>query len=110
VGTTYVVEAKPSDPALGFGLEAEPLDNLPLTVSQFAQAQWTLIAAHDAILEHCVDQTFHVNRKHRESEIYAVDDRLYLSMQNLTLPKGRARKQETGTAVHRTILHDQGPR
>jgi hypothetical protein len=39
-----------------------------------------------------MDQTFHANRKCGESEIYAVDDRVYLSMQNLTLPKGRARK------------------
>ena len=50
------------------------------------------MAAHDAILEHCVDQMFHANRKHRESEMYAVNHRIYLSMQNLTLPKGRARK------------------
>jgi hypothetical protein len=50
------------------------------------------MAAHDAILEHRVDQTFHANRKHRKSKIYAVDDRVYLSTQNLTLPKGRARK------------------
>jgi hypothetical protein len=62
-------------------------------VSQFAQqAQWSLMAAHDAILEHHVDQMFHANRKCCESEIYAVDDRVYLSTQNLTLPKGRARK------------------
>jgi hypothetical protein len=51
-------------------------------VSQFA----------DAILKHRVDQMFHANRKCRESEIYAVDNRVYLSTQNLTLPKGRARK------------------
>jgi hypothetical protein len=50
------------------------------------------MAAHDVILEHRVDQMFHANRKRRESEIYAVDDRVYLSMQNLTLPKGTARK------------------
>jgi hypothetical protein len=50
------------------------------------------MAVHDAILEHRVDQTFHANRKCRESEIYAVNDRIYLSTQNLTLPKGRARK------------------
>jgi hypothetical protein len=62
-------------------------------VSQFAQqARWSLMAAHDAILEHRVDQMFHANRKHRESEIYAADDRVSLSRQNLTLPKGRARK------------------
>jgi hypothetical protein len=50
------------------------------------------MAVHDAILEHRVDQTFYSNRKRRESEIYAVDDHIYLSTQNLTLPKGRARK------------------
>jgi hypothetical protein len=62
-------------------------------VSQFVQqAWWSLMAAHDAILEHRVDQTFHANRKHRESKIYAIDDRVYLSAQNLTLPKGRPRK------------------
>jgi hypothetical protein len=62
-------------------------------VSQFAQqARWSLMAAHDAILEHRVDQTFHANQKSHESEIYAVVDRIYLSMQNLSLPKGRARK------------------
>jgi hypothetical protein len=61
-------------------------------VSQFTQqAQWSLMAAHDSILEHCLDQTFHANWKHRESEIYVVDDRVYLSTQNLSLPKGRAR-------------------
>jgi hypothetical protein len=62
-------------------------------VLQFAQqARWSLMAAHNAILEHRVDQTFHANWKRPESEIYAVDDRIYLSTQNLTLPKGRARE------------------
>jgi hypothetical protein len=57
-------------------------------VLQFAQqARWSLMAAHDAILKHCVDQMFNANRKHHESEIYAVDDHVYLSTQNLTLPK-----------------------
>jgi hypothetical protein len=31
VGTTYEVEAKPSDLALGFVAEAEPFENLVLT-------------------------------------------------------------------------------
>jgi hypothetical protein len=31
VGATYEVEAKPSDPALGFGAEAEPFMNPVLT-------------------------------------------------------------------------------
>jgi hypothetical protein len=61
-------------------------------VSQFTQqAQWSLMTAHDAILKHHVDQTFHANRTCHESEIYAVDDHIYLSTQNLTLLKGRAR-------------------
>jgi hypothetical protein len=61
-------------------------------VSQFAQqARWSLMAAHNAIFECHVDQTFHMNRKCHEGEIYAVDDHIYLSTQNLTLPKGRAR-------------------
>jgi hypothetical protein len=62
-------------------------------VSQFAQqARWSLMAAHDVILQHRVGKMFHTNRKCCESEIYAVDDHVYLSTQNLTLPKGRARK------------------
>jgi hypothetical protein len=77
-------------------------------VSQFTQqAQGSLMAAHNTILEHRVDQTFHANRKRRESEIYAVDNHVYLSTQNLTLPKGRARK--LSTAVYRTIPCDRGP-
>jgi hypothetical protein len=31
VGATYEVEAKPSDPALDFGAEAEPFENPVLT-------------------------------------------------------------------------------
>jgi hypothetical protein len=81
-----------------------PLIDLPINtdtmfkgVSQFAQQdRWSLMAAHDAILEHRVDQTFHANWKCRESEIYAVDDHVYLSTQNLTLLKGRARKLVRG--------------
>jgi hypothetical protein len=59
-------------------------------VLQFAQwAQWSLMAAHTMLY---LDQMFHANRKHHGSKIYVVDDHIYLSTQNLTLPKGRARK------------------
>jgi hypothetical protein len=34
VGAIYEVEAKPSDPALGFGAEAEPFENPVVTVFQ----------------------------------------------------------------------------
>ena len=40
----------------------------------------------------CVQQTFNANKKHHASDLYHVGDHVYLSTQNLTLPKGRARK------------------
>ena len=62
-------------------------------VKQFAlQAKWDLMAAHDAIIADCIQQTFHANKKHRVSDKYNVGDHVYLSTQNLILPKGRARK------------------
>ena len=62
-------------------------------VKRFAQqARWNLMAAHNAIIERRVVQTFHANRKCRTSDEYKQGDRVYLSTQNLTLPKGRARK------------------
>ena len=62
-------------------------------VKHFAlQVKWDLMAAHDAIITHHVQQTFHANKKHCASDIYHVGDHVYLLTQNLTLPKGRARK------------------
>ena len=62
-------------------------------VKQFAlQAKWDLMAAHDAIIANHIQQTFHANKKHCTSNIYHVGDHMYLLTQNLTLPKGRARK------------------
>ena len=62
-------------------------------VKQFAlQAKWDLMAAHDAIIVNHIQQTFHANKKHHASDLYHVGDHVYQSTQNLTLPKGRARK------------------
>ena len=62
-------------------------------VKQFAlQAKWVLMAAHDTIIANCVQQTFHTNKKCRASDEYNVGNHVYLSTQNLILPKGRARK------------------
>ena len=62
-------------------------------VKQFAlQVKWDLMAAHDVIIPNHVVQTFHANKKCCTSDEYNVGDHVYLSMQNLTLPKGRARK------------------
>ena len=62
-------------------------------VKQFAlQVKWNLMAAHDMIITNRVQQMFHANKKHHASDLYHVGDHVYLSTQNLTLPKGRARK------------------
>ena len=50
------------------------------------------MCAHDAIIEHHVTQAFQANKECTESEVYAIGDCIYLSTQNLTLLKGRARK------------------
>ena len=44
------------------------------------------------IITNHIQQTFHANKKHHASNLYHVGDHVYLSTQNLTLPKGRARK------------------
>ena len=62
-------------------------------VKQFTlQAKWDVMAAHDPIITNHIQQTFHANKKHHTSDIYHVRDHVYLSTQNLTLPKCRARK------------------
>ena len=62
-------------------------------VKQFTlQAKWDLMAAYDVIIANHIQQTFHANKKCHASDEYHVGDHMYLSIQNLTLPKGRARK------------------
>ena len=62
-------------------------------VKQFTlQVKWDLMAAHDVIIANRVQQMFHANEKHHTSDLYHVGDHVYLSTQNLTLPKGRVRK------------------
>ena len=62
-------------------------------VKQFTlQVKWDLMAAHDMIIANHIQQTFHVNKKRHANDKYHVGDHMYLSTQNLTLPKGRARK------------------
>ena len=62
-------------------------------VKQFMlQAKWDLMAGHDTIITNHVQQTFHANKKRHASDPYHVGDHMYLSTQNLTLPKGRVRK------------------
>ena len=51
-----------------------------------------MLDAHDTILEHSVVQMHHSNKHRNPSVQYQPDNLVYLSMKNLTLPKGRARK------------------
>ena len=50
------------------------------------------MVAHDAIIMNRLQQMFHADKKCHASDLYHVGDHVYLSTQNLTLPKGRARK------------------
>ena len=60
-------------------------------VIQFAQqAVWNLLDAHNAILEHRIEQMHYSNKCCKPSVKYQIDDLLYLSTKNLTLPKHRA--------------------
>ena len=62
-------------------------------VKQFAQqAVWNLLDAHNAILEHRIEQTHYSNRHHKPGVKYQINDLVYLSTKDLTLPKHRARK------------------
>ena len=62
-------------------------------VKQFTlQAKWDLMVAHNVIIANHIQQTFHANKKHHTSNLHHVGDHMYLLTQNLTLPKGRARK------------------
>ena len=60
-------------------------------VQQFTQqVQWNLMMAHDAIIEGHVVQAHHTNN--RRTTGAESGNLVYLSTQNLTLPKGRAKK------------------
>lgn len=56
------------------------------------QALENLEQAHDAIIESRVIQTYHANKRRREEGRFAKGDKVYLSTENLSLPKRRARK------------------
>ena len=62
-------------------------------VKQFTlKVKWDLMLAHDTIIANRIQQMFHANKKCHPSDLYHVGDHMYLLTQNLTLPKGRARK------------------
>ena len=60
-------------------------------VKQFAQqAVWNLLDAHDTILEHRIEQTHYSNKCCKSSIECQINDLVYLSTKNLSLPKHRA--------------------
>ena len=60
-------------------------------VKQFVQqAVWNLLDAHDAILEHRIEQMHYSNKCHKPNIEYQRNDLVYLSTTNLALPKHRA--------------------
>ena len=62
-------------------------------LNNFAQrALWNLIDVHDVILEHRVMQTHYSNKHWRLGVIYHENNMVYLSIKNLALPRGWARK------------------
>src|ERR1700691_570488 len=70
-----------------------PIDNAKPGVKQFVNlAIDNLEKAHDAIIESRVTQTHQANKHRREESPIAVGDKMYLSTENLALPKGRSRK------------------
>ena len=62
-------------------------------VKQFTQqAMWNLMDAHDAILEHRIEQMHYSNKCCQPGVKYQINDLVYLLTKNLTLPQHRARK------------------
>jgi hypothetical protein len=60
---------------------------------QFAeQVKWNLMAAHDTIIANCMVQTDQANKLCHEGAEYKVDDLVYLSTENLSLPKEQVKK------------------
>lgn len=70
-----------------------PTEDAKPGVKKFVnQALENLTQAHDAIIESRVMQTHYANRKRRGEDLIQEGDKLYLSTENLALPKRRARK------------------
>jgi hypothetical protein len=70
-----------------------PVESAQPGVKQFAdRAISNLQMAHDAIIESRVVQTHQANKRRRNATPYELGEKVYLSTENLSLPKGRAKK------------------
>lgn len=62
-------------------------------VQEFANnVAMNLATAHDALIESRVEQTHYANQRRRDDEKYKEGDLVYVSTENMNLPKGRVRK------------------
>ena len=73
------------------------LDKVPSMVKpgvwEFAnRACQNLMDTHDSIITARVCQTFHANKQQREEPMYNPGDHVWLSTENLTVPKGQVQK------------------
>ncbi|KIK14683.1 hypothetical protein PISMIDRAFT_17126 [Pisolithus microcarpus 441] len=73
-------------------VEEQSIMTAPGVTSFVRRARENLAMAHNAIIEACMVQTHHANKRQREGGKYTEGDLVYLSTKNLTLPKGCARK------------------
>ena len=48
--------------------------------------------AHDVLIESRVNQTYHANKHRQQEPDFVEGDLVYLSTQNIKMPKGRAKK------------------
>src|SRR6202041_3780306 len=70
-----------------------PTENTKPGVHKFInEAINNLEEAHDTIIESWVRQTLHANKHRRADALYNVGEQVYLSTDNLNLPKNRSRK------------------
>ena len=70
-----------------------PFKNSKPGIKRFInQVLTNLGMAHDAIIESRVNQTRQSNKRQKAETSFTVGDKVYLSTQNLNLPRGRARK------------------
>src|SRR5882762_9524223 len=70
-----------------------PFENTKPGVKRFInQAINNLEMVHNTIIQSCVSHTQHANHRRRKDDPFAVSDKVYLSTENLNLPKNRSRK------------------
>ena len=79
-------------PSLGKILPTIPSEFHPGVRAYAKRAGSNLMEAHDLIIAARVDQTYHANSRRWKEHSYQIGDKVWLSTENLTMPKGRVKK------------------